>query len=132
MKNPMSFKTRLKVIGIILLVFLCLYVIGRDPYLIGWLADYYFLFIWVPICLLLLFKLATCAWCIAGASFLGIAAGQGAEQLKQLVMKDSEGVATHYWGIPVWIAVVVLGAVFGVYLELRQRKKAEEAKAEAN
>ena len=132
MKNPMTLKARLKVIGIILLVFLCLYVIGRDPYLIGWLANHYFLFIWAPICLLLLFKVYTCAWCITGGSFLGIAVGQGAEKLKLLIMKDSENAAGLYWGIPAWIVVVILAAALGIYLEIRQRKKMAESKTESS
>ena len=131
MKNPMPLKIRLKVIGVILVVFLCLYVIGRDPYLIGWLANNYFLFVWVPICILLLFKMSACAWCITGGSFLGIAAGQGAQQLKLLLFKGSADENALYWGIPVWIAVVLLAAALGVYLEIRQRKKTAEPKIDS-
>lgn len=132
MKNPVPFKSRLKIVGIMLLVFICLYIVGRDPYLIGWLANNYFLFIWAPIVLLMLFNQTRCAWCITGGSFLGIAAGQGAENLKNTFFSTASDADSLYWGIPVWIAIVVLSVALGIYLEVRQNKKDKQPEAAEN
>lgn len=82
-------KTRIKTTLILLAVFLCLFIIGRDPYLIEWLAGQNFLFVWLPIGALALLGKRIWALCITGGCCLGIVAGQLAENLKDLFYADN-------------------------------------------
>lgn len=122
MKKSTPFKSRIKTVGIILLIFVCLYVIGQDPYMIDWLASNYFLFVWAPICLLFIFNFTACAWSITWGSFLGIAAGQGIEMLRVSVFNGAAGEGAPHWGVPAWIVIVALTAILGIILEIRARK----------
>lgn len=113
-------KARIKTTLILLAAFLCLFIIGRDPYLIEWLAGQHFLFVWLPIAALALLGKRIWALCITGGCCLGIMAGQLAENLKDLFYADNPNYGNStYWGVGVWIFAVILSAVIGFLMQRR-------------
>lgn len=113
-------KTRIKTTLILLAVFLSLFIIGRDPYLIEWLVGQHFLFVWLPIAALALLGKRIWALCITSGCCLGIVAGQLAENLKDLFYADNPNYGNStYWGVGVWIFAVILSAVIGFLMQRR-------------
>lgn len=124
MNDKQSMKSRIKTTLVLLVVFFCLYIAGRDPYLIEWLASQHFLFIWLPIGLLALLGQKIWAWCVTGGCCFGIVAGQIAENLKNLLYADHPNYgASAYWGAGVWICTVILSVIVGFLMQRRKNDR---------
>ena len=117
-------KKKLKEIFGITISFTVLIFLGQHTYLLEWLADRYFCFIWVPILLLWLFcKEILARWLTIGA-FSGLFLGQIAENMKCEVYGVENQIAhSSYWGVGTWFTVVVVAFGIGIlhtWLKLRK------------
>lgn len=132
-----------EILGVLTLFGLLTY-LGRNAYLLEWLARRYFCFVWVPILVLWALNQEVLArWLTAGA-FLGLFAGQIAEDLKKILLPAAENPAadSSYWGVGTWFTTVLAAAALGwlhswilkkaalrKQAKLQKEKEKQEAKA---
>ena len=121
-------KKKLKEIFTTMAAFGILIYLGLHPYLLEWLAERYFCFVWAPILLLWIFRQEMLArWLTLGA-FGGLFLGQLAEDVKWGIY-GTDNMAAHssYWGVGVWFLTVILCFGFGILHTWLRMKKAENA-----
>lgn len=125
-------KKKLKEIFTTMAAFGILIYLGHHTYLLEWLAERYFCFLWVPILLLWLFRQEILArWLTVGA-FGGLFLGQLAEDIKwEILGLDNVAAHSSYWGVGIWFAAVALALIFGILHTWLKRKKAKKAAAES-
>lgn len=109
------------VIAGILAFFLSLYIIGKDSYLLGWLAMHQFLFLWVPICIAYARSKKIFAGTLLLGSFFGIPIGQLAENLKVAIYGNTNYGNTVYWGVPLYFLIILVTVLTGLYLERKKK-----------
>lgn len=125
-------KKKIREVFTTMLSFAILIYLGHHTYLLEWLAERYFCFIWVPILLLWLFRQEIIArWLTVGA-FGGLFLGQLAEEIKwELYGLDNMAAHSSYWGVGIWFAAVALTLVLGILHICLKRKKDRKAAAES-
>ena len=122
-------KKKLKEITLTMASFGILIYLGHHTYLLEWLAERYFCFLWVPILLLWIFRQEVLARWLTFGAFGGLFLGQLAEEMKWEVLGlDNQMAHSSYWGVGLWFCAVVLAFLAGqLHTRLRNRKKASEA-----
>lgn len=125
-------KKKLKEVTLTMASFGILIYLGHHTYLLEWLAERWFCFLWAPILLLWIFRLEILArWLTIGA-FGGLFLGQLAEDIKwELYGIDANIAHSSYWGVGIWFGAVALTLLLGIlHLSIR-KKKAEKAAEKA-
>ena len=122
-------KKKLKEICTTMASFGILIYLGHHTYLLEWLAQRYFLFLWAPILFLWIFRQEILARWLTFGVFGGLFLGQLAEDLKWEVFGMENQLAhSSYWGVGIWFAAVLLALALGIlHTWLKRRKKAAGA-----
>lgn len=106
----------------VLAIILSLYIIGRESYLLEWLARRWFCLLWLPCVAGLLFGRDKFALSSLVGVLGGIPIGQVAENLKWMFYKNNENIGhTMIVGVPVYFAVVLICYAVGVMLEIKKK-----------
>ncbi|MBQ7129878.1 MAG: hypothetical protein IJO21_02400 [Oscillospiraceae bacterium] len=122
-------KKKLKEILLTMASFGILIYLGHHTYLLEWLAERWFCFIWAPIQLLWLFRQDILARWLTFGAFGGMFLGQIAEDIKWEVLGiESQIVHSSYWGVGIWFTVVLLSLMLGIFHTWLKNKKKKEAK----
>ena len=123
-------KKKLREILITMASFTVLTYLGHHTYLLQWLAERYFCFIWAPILALWLFRQEILArWLTLGA-FGGLFFGQLAEDIKwEIYGLDNMAAHSSYWGVGIWFAAVLLAFAAGM-AHKALKKKLESGKTQ--
>ena len=118
-------KKKLKEILLTMGTFGVLIYLGHHTYLLEWLAQRYFCFLWVPILLLWLFRQEILARWLTFGAFGGLFLGQLAEEIKWDVLgTHNQAAHSSYWGVGIWFGVVLLSLAAG-FLHSRIKKRRE-------
>ncbi len=125
-------KKRITNILLILALFGYLIFIGRSVYMLSWLAENYFCFVWAVIVLLWIFKQDICAkWLTFGSIF----AVFPAQIVEGLMVGEHQNAVDHshlLWGVGVWIGVAVLTLILGILFQYRAWRKTHPKPAESS
>jgi len=122
-------KKKLKEILLTMASFGILIYLGYHTYLLEWLAERWFCFIWAPILLLWLFRQDILARWLTFGAFGGMFLGQIAEDIKWEVLGIESQIAhSSYWGVGIWFTVVLLSLMLGIFHTWLKNKKKKEAK----
>lgn len=120
-------KKKLKDIFSAMAAFGALIYLGRNTYLLEWLAERYFCFVWVPVLVLWLFRQEILAGWLTFGAIGGLFLGQIAEDMKwKILSADNQAAHSSYWGVGIWFTVVVLAFGIGIlhtWLKLRMKQK---------
>lgn len=116
-------KQRIKAILTIVLIFTYLIFAGRADYLLTWLADRYFLCIWIPIILLYIFKQDIIARWLTVGSIGAVPLGEVMEFVKFLKYGENQAAHSSYWGVATWAVAVVICTALGILFQLIHNRK---------
>ena len=123
-------KKKLKEILITMASFAISIYLGHHTYLLKWLAERYFCFIWAPILALWLFRQEILARWLTFGAFGGLFLGQLAEDIKwEIYGLDNMAAHSSYWGVGIWFAAVLLAFAAGM-AHKALKKKLESGKTQ--
>lgn len=106
--------------------------LGHHTYLLEWLAERYFCFLWAPILLLWVFRQEILARWLTFGAFGGLFLGQIAEDMKWGVYGvENQAAHSSYWGVGIWILTVILFIGLGLFHTWLKNRKKEKAKTDA-
>ena len=126
-------KKKIKEVCLTMAAFGILIYLGHHTYLLEWLAQRWFCFLWAPILLLWIFRQEILARWLTVGGFGGLFLGQLAEDIKwELYGIDAEIAHSSYWGVGIWFGTVALMLLLGIlHLTLKRKKAAREAEKTA-
>lgn len=124
-------KKRITMICLTLALFGYLIFLGRSNYLMVWLAENNFCYVWAGIVLMLIFRQDICAKWLTAGSILAVFPAQLMESLKGSFYKTEAIAATKSWGIPAWVALVGVSLAVGVWMQYRAWRKLHPKEAQA-
>lgn len=126
-------KKKLKEILITMVSFAIAIYLGHHIYLLQWLAERYFCFVWAPILVLWLFRQEILARWLTFGAFGGLFLGQLAEDIKwEIYGLDNMAAHSAYWGVGIWFVVVALTLLLGIlHLTVKRKKTARKAEKAA-
>lgn len=102
--------------------------LGHHTYLLEWLAERYFCFIWMPILVLWLFRQDILARWLSLGAFGGLFLGQLAEEVKWSIWGvENQAAHSSYWGVAIWFGAVLLALAAGLVHCRLQKGKASKA-----
>lgn len=125
-------KKKLKEICSAMAAFGILIYLGRNTYLLEWLAERYFCFVWAPVLVLWIVRQEILARWLTVDAIGGLFLGQIAEDMKwKLLGENNQAAHSSYWGVGIWFAAVLLTLGLGIlHTWLKRRKKEKTGKTE--
>lgn len=108
-------KKKLKEVFTTMAMFGILIYLGLNTYLLEWLAERYFCFVWIPIIVLWVFRQEILARWLTFGAFGGLLLGQIAEDMKwELLGIENQVAHSSYWGVGTWFTMVIIAFGFGI------------------
>lgn len=111
------------------MMFASLTYLGQNSYLLEWLANRYFCFIWIPIVFFWIIKQDILARWLTFGTFSGLIVGQIMEDMKwSLYGSDYQPAHSSYWGVGMWFTIIVITFGFGViqtWIKLKKKQKSQ-------
>jgi|GEM_PF-1767761 len=126
---------RFAVWAVILLPFLLFWIfgktLGKDIYVFEWMSDNNFWYVWIIVCILLLFRQDIAAVFLSAGSAIGILLGHFLGGfLNELSMKkitsdmppeEIDRLSQHD-GVFIWIVTLFVALIIGIFFQKKQRK----------
>lgn len=119
--------------------FMIIYILTRtvcsDIYLLEWTADKLYLYIWVPIILLSLFKKTIIASALTIGNVLGILMGQligdairyfNMQKITDVMKEEQRYYLMSHKGVYIWIFTILIFLIFGVIISSIKKRKQQK------
>lgn len=109
-------------------IFAMLIYLGKHSYLLEWLSERYFCFIWIPIFILWIIRKNLLARWLTWGTFGGLLLGQFSEDLKwRLLGMENQAAHSSYWGVGTWLFIVILSLGLGALHTSWNNKKSKRS-----